>query len=220
MALNIAIDGPSGAGKSTISKLIAKKLGIAYLDTGAMYRGLAYYALTLGIAPDDVPAVLAILDKVDMSVAYEGELQKIYVNGVDVTPHIRENPISMAASTISKIGEVRAKLVSLQQKIAEHTDCVLDGRDICTVVLPNADVKVYMDAKPEVRAKRRLNDLILKGDNSHTFAEILEDIERRDYQDMHRENSPLKVADGARYIDTSEMSIDEVADTVIGLCRR
>lgn len=220
MALNIAIDGPSGAGKSTISKLIAKKLGIAYLDTGAMYRGLAYHALTLGIAPDNVPAVLSILDDVDMSVAYEGELQKIYVNGVDVTPHIRENPISMAASTISKIGEVRAKLVSLQKKIAENTDCVLDGRDICTVVLPNADVKVYMDAKPEVRAKRRLNDLILKGDTSHTFEEILEDIERRDYQDMHRENSPLHVADGARYIDTSEMSIDEVADTVIGLCQR
>lgn len=220
MALNIAIDGPAGAGKSTISKYIASKLGVAYLDTGAMYRALACHALSLGVAPDDVNGVLSILDDTDMSVSYDGGVQKVYVNGKDVTPFIRDHAISMAASTISKIAEVRAKLVSLQQKIASQTDCVLDGRDICTVVLPNADVKVYLDATPEVRAERRLKDLIQKGESSHTFEEVLEDIKRRDYQDMNRDVSPLRIADDATYLDTSDMSIDEVAEAVISLCRK
>ncbi len=219
MTLNIAIDGPAGAGKSTIAKLIANKLGIVYLDTGAMYRALAYYAASRGIAPDDVPAVLGILDDVDMAVEYTNGIQKVCVNGKDVTPYLRENNISMAASTISKIAEVRAKLVALQQKIASETDCVLDGRDICTVVLPDAKVKIYMDAKPAIRAERRLKDLVLRGE-THTFDEILEDIKKRDYQDMNRQVSPLRIAEGATYIDTSDMTIDEVADSVIKLCLR
>ncbi len=218
MTLNIAIDGPSGAGKSTIAKLIAKKMGITYLDTGAMYRGLAYYALKQGVEPNDEKAVLPILDKVTMDIAYSENGQKVIVNGEDVTPYIREHHISMAASTISKIHAVRMKLADLQRQIAAKTDCVLDGRDIGSFVLPNANVKIYMDASAEVRAERRKLELELKGDNSHTFEEILADIKARDYQDMNRDFAPLKVAEGATVIDTSYMTIDEVAEAVKELC--
>ena len=220
MTLNIAIDGPSGAGKSTIAKLIAKKLGITYLDTGAMYRGLAYYALQNGVQPNDEVGVLPILENVTMDIQYNENGQKVIVNDEDVTPFIREHNISMAASTISKIHAVRLKLASLHREIASKTDCVLDGRDIGSFVLPNANVKIYMDASAEVRAQRRKLDLEGKGDFSHTYEEILADIKARDYQDMNRDFAPLKVADGAIIIDTSYMSIDEVAEKVISLCQK
>ena len=219
MTLNIAIDGPSGAGKSTIAKLIAKNLGITYLDTGAMYRGLAYFALKNGVEPNDEAKVLPLLDTVSMDIEYNENGQKVIVNGEDVTPFIREHHISMAASTISKIHAVRLKLADLQRQIAKKTDCVLDGRDIGSFVLPNANVKIYMDASAEVRAIRRKGDLEGKGDFSHTYEEILEDIKARDYQDMNRDFAPLKVADGATVIDTSYMTIDEVASAVINLCK-
>lgn len=219
MTLNIAIDGPSGAGKSTIAKLIAKKLGIVYLDTGAMYRGLAYYALKNGVQPNDEPNVLPLIDNVTMDIQYSENGQKVIVNGEDVTPFIREHHISMAASTISKIHAVRIKLASLQREIASKTACVLDGRDIGTFVLPNAKIKIYMDASAEVRAKRRKLDLEGKGDFSHTYEEILADIKARDYQDMNRDFAPLKVADGATVIDTSYMTIEEVAEKVVALCQ-
>lgn len=220
MTLNIAIDGPSGAGKSTIAKLIAKKMGITYLDTGAMYRGLAYYALKNGVEPGDEANVLPLLDSVTMDIRYNENGQKVIVNDEDVTPYIREHHISMAASTISKIHAVRMKLASLQRQIAEKTDCVLDGRDIGSFVLPNANVKIYMDASAEVRAERRKLDLEGKGDYTHTYEEILVDIKARDYQDMNRDFAPLIVADGATVIDTSYMTIDEVAEKVIELCRK
>ncbi len=219
MTLNIAIDGPSGAGKSTIAKLIAKKMSIVYLDTGAMYRGLAYYALKNGVQPNDEINVLPILETVSMDIQYSENGQKVIVNGEDVTPFIREHHISMAASTISKIHAVRNKLASLQREIASKTDCVLDGRDIGTFVLPNAKIKIYMDASAEVRAKRRKLDLEGKGDFSHTYEEILEDIKARDYQDMNRDFAPLRVAEGATVIDTSNMSIEEVAEKVVALCQ-
>ncbi|MBQ4072657.1 MAG: (d)CMP kinase [Clostridia bacterium] len=219
MTLNIAIDGPSGAGKSTIAKLIAKNMGITYLDTGAMYRGLAYFALKNGVEPNDEAKVLPLLDTVSMDIEYNENGQKVIVNGEDVTPFIREHHISMAASTISKIHAVRLKLADLQRQIAKKTDCVLDGRDIGSFVLPNANVKIYMDASAEVRAIRRKGDLEGKGDFSHTYEEILEDIKARDYQDMNRDFAPLKVADGATVIDTSYMTIDEVASAVINLCK-
>ena len=219
MTLNIAIDGPSGAGKSTIAKLIAKKLGITYLDTGAMYRGLAYYALQNGIQPTDEVGVLPILENVTMDIQYNENGQKVIVNDKDVTPFIREHNISMAASTISKIHAVRLKLASLQREIASKTDCVLDGRDIGSFVLPNANVKIYMDASAEVRAQRRKLDLEGKGDFSHTYEEILADIKARDYQDMNRDFAPLKVADGAVVIDTSYMTIEEVANKVKEICK-
>ena len=219
MTLNIAIDGPSGAGKSTIAKLIAKNMGITYLDTCAMYRGLAYFALKNGVEPNDEAKVLPLLDTVSMDIEYNENGQKVIVNGEDVTPFIREHHISMAASTISKIHAVRLKLADLQRQIAKKTDCVLDGRDIGSFVLPNANVKIYMDASAEVRAIRRKGDLEGKGDFSHTYEEILEDIKARDYQDMNRDFAPLKVADGATIIDTSYMTIDEVASAVINLCK-
>lgn len=220
MTLNIAIDGPSGAGKSTIAKLIAKNMGITYLDTGAMYRGLAYFALKNGVEPNDQSKVLPLLDTVTMDIEYNENGQKVIVNGEDVTPYIREHHISMAASTISKIHAVRLKLADLQRQIAKKTDCVLDGRDIGSFVLPDANVKIYMDASAEVRATRRKGDLEAKGDFSHTYEEILADIKARDYQDMNRDFAPLKVADGATVIDTSYMTIEEVANEVIALCKK
>lgn len=220
MTLNIAIDGPSGAGKSTIAKLIAKNMGITYLDTGAMYRGLAYYAIKNGVEPGDEVNVLPLLDTVTMDIEYNDKGQKVIVNGEDVTPYIREHNISMAASTISKIHAVRLKLADLQRQIAKKTDCVLDGRDIGSFVLPNANVKIYMDASAEVRAIRRKGDLEAKGDFSHTYEEILADIKARDHQDMNRDFAPLKIADGAIVIDTSNMSIEEVANKVILLCQK
>lgn len=219
MTLNIAIDGPGGAGKSTIAKLIAKNLGITYLDTGAMYRALAYFAIKNGVEPSDEAKVLPLLDTVSMDVEYNEKGQKVIINGEDVTPYIREHHISMAASTISKIHAVRLKLAVLQRQIAKKTDCILDGRDIGSFVLPDANVKIYMDASPEIRALRRKGDLEAKGDFSHTFEEILRDIKARDYQDMNRDFAPLKVADGATVIDTSNMTVEEVVEAVSNLCK-
>ena len=213
MPLNIAIDGPAGAGKSTMAKRIAAKMGIVYLDTGAMYRGIACYALSANASPERSEEVVPLL-------CGDG-VQKVIINGEDVTPYIREHRISMAASTISKIPEVRLKLVELQREIASHTDCVLDGRDIGSYVLPNADVKIYLDARPEVRARRRLDELKAKGTAGElTYEEILADIVARDYQDTHRDFAPLKVADGATVIDTSDMTIEEVAEKVADLCKK
>lgn len=221
MPYNIAIDGPAGAGKSTMAKRIAAELGLVYLDTGAMYRGIAYYVVKRGVSPEDREGVLPMLDGISMDIAYDDGMQKVLINGEDVTPYIREHTISMAASTVSKIPEVRIKLVELQRDIASRTDCVLDGRDIGSYVLPHADVKIYLDARPEVRAVRRLDELKAKGTAGNmTYEDILADIVARDYQDTHRDFAPLKVAEGATVIDTSDMSVDEVAKAVAALCTR
>lgn len=215
----IAIDGPSGSGKSTIAKLLAKKLGISYLDTGAMYRGIGYYVLSKNIDPSDEAGVLSILDGIAMNVWEENGVQQVSVNGENVTPFIRENHISMAASTVSKIPAVRIKLVELQRRIAAKTDCVLDGRDIGSYVLPNADHKFYMTADSGVRAIRRQAELELKGEH-HTVEEIKEDIEKRDYQDKNREFAPLVICDDAMVIDTSHLTIDEVLSVVLNkICK-
>lgn len=217
--MNIAIDGPSGSGKSTIAKLIAKKLNISYLDTGAMYRGIGYYVLSNDIDPADEKSVLHILDALEMNVWEENGVQQVSVNGQNVTPYIRENRISMAASTVSKIPAVRIKLVELQRKIAAKTDCVLDGRDIGSYVLPNADYKFYMTADSYVRAVRRQAELAAKGEVL-SVEEIKEDIEKRDYQDKNREFAPLTICDDAMVIDTSHLSIDEVLSIVLNkICK-
>lgn len=209
MAKNITIDGPSGSGKSTIAKALSKDLGITYLDTGAMYRASAYYALSRGIEPTDVPSVLAILPDIKMDVQYIDGEQKICICGEDVTPFIRQHNISMAASTISKIPEVRIKMVELQRIIAEKTDCVIDGRDIGSYVLPNAKYKFYMTAAAEIRAQRRYLELMEKGAQV-TYEGVLQDIKKRDLQDSTRAFAPLIIPDGAVVIDTSKMSIPEV----------
>lgn len=217
MPLNIAIDGPSGAGKSTLAKRLAEKMKILYLDTGAMYRGIAYYVLEKGVDPADAERVKPLLPAIEMKVSYDeaGGVQQIIINGENVTPYIREHRISFAASTVSKIPEVRLKLVELQRQIASECDCVLDGRDIGSYVLPNAGTKIYLDAKPEVRAERRYKELSAKGQlNGMTYEEILADVNKRDYQDMHRDFAPLVVADGAVVVDTSDMNADEVVTKI------
>lgn len=212
----IAIDGPSGSGKSTIAKILAKKLNISYLDTGAMYRGIGYYAVSNGVSPDDEQAVVGLIKDLKMEISEENGIQQVIVNGKNVTPYIRENSISMAASTISKIPQVRIKLVELQREIAAKSDCVLDGRDIGSYVLPNADYKIYMTASSLVRAQRRQAELALKG-QILTVDEILEDIEKRDKQDKTRKFAPLVICEDAVVIDTSFLNVEEVVEKIIDI---
>lgn len=210
---NIALDGPSGAGKSTVAKALAKRLDIIYLDTGAMYRSLAYVAVKHGIDVNDEDAVKPMLDNLDMKII-TGDSQQIIVNGENVTPFIREHYVSKAASDISALPAVRIKLVELQREIAKNDCVVLDGRDIGTYVLPDAKYKFFITATPEVRAKRRFEELKSKGD-APSYEKVLEDIKVRDYNDSHRAFAPLKQADDAVLVDTTNMSIDEVIDFVL-----
>ena len=215
----IAIDGPSGSGKSTIAKILAKKLGISYLDTGAMYRGIAYYVIKKGIEVTDEAAVIEALKDISMQISENDGVQQVIVNGENVTPYIRENSVSMAASTVSKTPAVRIKLVELQRRIASESDCVLDGRDIGSYVLPNADYKFYLTADSRVRAVRRQAELAQKG-QILTVDEIQKDIEARDLQDTTRAFAPLVICSDAMFLDTSALSIDEVTDIVLKhICR-
>ena len=214
MKINIAIDGPSGAGKSTISDIVADKLSYVHLDTGAMYRTLAYVTLKKGIKLDEEEKIVSLIDNdFNLDMRNDGS---IYCNGEDVTNKIRTNEISMAASDISKLNGVRKGLVKAQKEIAKSGGYIVDGRDICEVVLPDAKVKIYLTANPEDRAKRRLLQNKEKGIDSD-YKTILEDIKKRDYQDMHREFSPLKKANDAIEIDSSNLSIDEVVNKILKL---
>lgn len=209
----ITIDGPGGSGKSTVAKLIAKKLSISYLDTGAMYRALGYYAIKNAINVEDESAVMPLLENLDMKLWEDDGVIQVSVNGENVTPYIREHSISMAASTISKIPAVRIKMVELQRKIASAADCIMDGRDCGSFILPDADYKFYMTASVDVRAERRRKELLQKGQEI-SFEEIKKDIEARDKQDMTRKFAPLVIPDKAIVIDTSEMSIEDVIDVI------
>ena len=211
--MKIAIDGPAGAGKSTVAKLISEKLGINYLDTGAMYRSIAYALINKGIDPEDAVAVKDHLDEVDIEVKYIKRVQHMYLDGKDISKLIRTNEISMGASNVSKIPEVRLKLIEMQQEIARNFDIVMDGRDICTYVLPDADHKFYITASVDERARRRFKELP-EGSNL-TFEEIREDIIKRDKNDSEREFMPLKQAEDAVLVDTTDMNIDEVIDYVL-----
>ncbi|WP_311678254.1 (d)CMP kinase [Sneathia vaginalis] len=201
----IAVDGPSGSGKSSISKEIAKKLNIQYLDTGAMYRLLALY-----LEENSLEFSKEVLK--DFNIKQSGET--FYLNGVDVSKKIRTNDISKKASDISKIKEVREYMVDLQRKISKSHSVILDGRDISTVVFPNADFKIFLTASVEVRAKRRFLQ-----DKTLSYDKILEDIKKRDYQDMNRKNSPLRIARGATVIDTSQMTKEQVIQKIISLVK-
>ena len=212
--INIAIDGPAGAGKSTIAKLIASEKGYIYLDTGAMYRALAVYALKNGVDPLDEKSVDKLVVGVDMDIKYIDGIQHIIVCGEDVTSQIRENHVSKAASDISAHPSVRIKLVELQREFAKTHDVVLDGRDIGTFVLPDTPYKFYLTASAEVRAERRVKDLAERG-QTVDFKTVLEEIKQRDYNDSHRQFAPLRQADDAVLIDSSEMSIDEVKDFIL-----
>ncbi|MBQ3755242.1 MAG: (d)CMP kinase [Clostridia bacterium] len=211
--INIAIDGPAGAGKSTIAKAVAKSLNIIYLDTGAMYRATAYFALQNNIAVNDADAVSKMFENFNMDIVYEDGTQQIYVNGLNTTPYLREHYMSKAASDISALPVVRYKMVDLQREFAKTHDVVLDGRDIGTFVLPDANCKFFMTATPEERANRRFKELQEKGQEVD-YDQLLKDIIQRDYNDSHREVAPLKQADDAVLLDTTNMSIDEVIEAV------
>ena len=213
MSFNIAIDGPAGAGKSTIAKRLAKELGFIYVDTGAMYRAMALYFLRSGIAKEDEAAISKAAKEVDVTIRYENGEQQVLLNGENVNGLIRKEEVGNTASVTSAYREVRKKLVELQQQLAEQADVIMDGRDIGTVVLPKAQVKIYLTASVETRAKRRYDELTEKGQNCD-LKEIEQDIADRDYRDMHREISPLKQAEDAVLVDTSNMGIEEVVETI------
>ena len=217
MAINVAIDGPAGAGKSTIAKAVAAKKGYVYVDTGAMYRAMALYFIRAGVSADDEQTIASKVNDIKVSIRYEDGKQHVILNDEDVTGLIRTEEVGNMASATSVYGPVRAKLVALQQELAKSTDVIMDGRDIGTVVLPNADVKIFLTASVECRAKRRFDELKAKGE-ALDFDKIAKDIEERDYRDSHREISPLKQAEDAILVDSSDMSIDEVVSTIIDYC--
>ncbi len=212
----IAIDGPAGAGKSTIAKLLAAKLGIVYLDTGAMYRAAGLKALETGVSFSDENAVKEMLDNTTFDVVQRQGGQRVYLDGRDVTDSIREHKVSKAASDISAVPCVRYKMVELQREIASRRDTVLDGRDIGTFVLPGADFKFYLTASIEERAQRRYKELMAKGE-SCTLEKVAEDIAARDYNDSHRALAPLKKADDAVEIDTTSLSVEAVAEKITAI---
>ncbi|MDE5894317.1 MAG: (d)CMP kinase [Acetatifactor sp.] len=219
MSYNIAIDGPAGAGKSTIAKAVAKELNIIYVDTGAMYRGMALYMLRQGIDPEDEQAVVAHCDEADITLKYEDGVQVVCLNGENVNAYIRTEEVGSATSRISVLAPVRRRITALQQELAAKKDCIMDGRDIGTCVLPHADVKIYLTASSAVRAKRRYDELTAKGQNCD-LAQIQADMEERDYRDMHREISPLCQAEDAVLVDSSDMSPEQVIERILDLCRR
>ena len=209
--INIAIDGPAGAGKSTIAKMVSKELGYIYVDTGALYRTIALYITENDIADEDFEASL---EKADVSLKFIDGAQRVFLGDRDVSDLIRTPEISMAASRTSAIPAVRAYLFETQQKIARENSVIMDGRDIGTVVLPNADVKIFLTASAEERANRRYKELSEKPD-CPTYQEILDDIIKRDYQDMHRETAPLKQAEDAVLVDTTELNLEESAAAIV-----
>ena len=218
MGYNVAIDGPAGAGKSTIAKLVAKEKGYIYVDTGAMYRGLAIHFLDKGIQKSETEKVIEACKDAEVTIAYEDGVQHVYLNGKDITARLRNEEVGNMASVTSAIPEVRKKLLELQQNLAKTQDVIMDGRDIGTCVLPDADVKIYLTASVETRAKRRYQELLEKGEPCN-LEEIAHDIEERDNRDMNREIAPLKQADDAVLVDSSDMTIEEVVQTIVDLCR-
>lgn len=213
--ITIAIDGHAGAGKSTAAKALARALGLVYLDTGAMYRMMGLKALRQGADPGDEAAVLPMLESTRIEVVAEGGEQRFLLDGEDVSSAIRTAECGMAASAVSAIPAVREKLVALQQQIARGANVVMDGRDIGTVVLPNAKYKFFVTASPAVRAQRRYQELLEKGLPAKPVKELEAEIEKRDYDDSHRAHSPLRQAEDAEYIDTTGMSAQEVIDHML-----
>ena len=217
---SIAIDGPAGAGKSTIAKRLAKELGYQYVDTGAIYRTVAYFLDLLGVSPKDVDGVERYIDELTIEIQYDEDgLQHMIMNGMDVTGDIRTQDISQKASLVSAHAVVRDMLLDMQRDVAKQYNVIRDGRDIGTVVLPKADVKIFLTATAEVRAQRRTKELIAKGQKAD-FPQILKEIEQRDYQDTHRPIAPLKMAKDSVKVDTSELDIEGVVQTIREIIRK
>ena len=213
--INIAIDGPSAAGKSSVAERLADSLSYVHLVTGSMYRAIAYYVDYKGFSLNDEEAILALLNETEMTVLNDGTIK---VNDLLLKKELYGDKISLMASDVSKLLGVRKAMVALQQKIAANKGYIVDGRDICEVVLPDAEVKIYLTASAEARAMRRYKQNQEKGIESN-YEDILKDIEKRDYQDMHRENSPLRQANDATLVDSSNMSLDETVDTILNLVK-
>ena len=216
---SIAIDGPAGAGKSSIAKALSKRLGYIYIDTGAMYRALALFFLDEGVKDSEDSRIESLLEKLDISIKYEDGTQKVFLNGVDVSDKLRLEQIGKLASKFSAIGNVREKLVALQRKLAKKENVVMDGRDIGTVVLPNADLKIYLSASSKVRAKRRYLELLEKGNTDLDINLIEDEIIKRDEADINREISPLKQAEDAYYLDSSDMTLEEVVSKILSMVK-
>lgn len=217
MGYSIAIDGPAGAGKSTIARLVAKEKGFIYVDTGAMYRGLAVHFLKKGIRPEDTEKIKEACRDAKVSIGYEEGQQQVYLNGENITPLLRSEEVGSMASKSSAVPEVREKLLSLQREMARSQNVVMDGRDIGTCVLPDADVKVFLTASVKTRARRRCEELREKGILCD-LAEIERDIRERDERDMTRETAPLRQAEDAVLIDSSDLTIEEVTAAIVKLC--
>lgn len=219
MGYKVAIDGPAGAGKSTIARLAAEELGFVYVDTGAMYRGLAVFFLDQGISPGEPEKMEDACKEVQVTIRYEGGSQQVYLNGKNITGRLREEAVGNMASRCAAVPAVREKLLELQRKLAEDADVIMDGRDIGTCVLPDADVKVFLTASVETRAMRRYRELEEKGERA-VLEEIMADIKERDERDSNRKIAPLKKAQDAVLVDSSDMTIPEVVETIVSLCRR
>lgn len=218
MPYSIAIDGPAGAGKSTIAKAVARELGYVYIDTGAMYRAVGLFCLDQGIALTDEACVSEAVRDIDITIAYDEEgAQQVFLNGANVSTRIRTQQVGDAASTVSQYPAVREKMVKLQQSLAEHTSVVMDGRDIASKVLPNADTKIYLTASVGERARRRANELREKGELCD-IAEVEAEIRARDDRDMHRQHSPLIQVPEAVLVDSSTLTIDETIDRILEIC--
>ena len=218
MAINIAIDGPAGAGKSSIAKLVSKELGYIYVDTGALYRTVGLYSIRKGIDTKNAEAVTETLKDIEVKLGFVDGAQHVFLNGEDVSDAIRTPDASMGASNVSAIPAVRTFLFDLQRDIAKNNNCIMDGRDIGTVVLPNAQIKLFLTASPEARAERRYKELIEKGEKVD-FQEVLDDINKRDYQDSHREIAPLRQAEDAILVDNSGCNLEEGTALVLGIIK-
>ncbi len=219
MKFSIAIDGPAGAGKSSIAKAAAARLNFVYVDTGAIYRTVGLAAMKQGFAPDDHEKVVAMLPALHITMGYVDGAQHMYLNGEDVSEAIRSPEASAGASKVAAMPEVRAYLLEMQRRMAREHDVLMDGRDIGTVVLPDAPLKIFLTASAEERANRRYNQMQEKGDDSQTWEEVLEDIIIRDKRDMERETAPLKQAEDAVLVDTSDMDLEQSIQAVIDLAR-
>lgn len=216
MGYSVAIDGPAGAGKSTIAKRVAKEKDFIYIDTGAMFRAMAIHFLRCGIAADDPKKISEAVKDINVTISYVNGEQQVFLNGENVTGQLRTEEVGNMASASSVNGDVRKKLLELQRNLAKSANIVMDGRDIGTVVLPNADVKVYLTASVEVRAQRRYKELIEKGQTAD-LEQIKKDIEERDYRDMNREIAPLRQAEDAILVDSSNLTIEESAAAILAL---
>ena len=214
----IAIDGPAAAGKSTVAKALAASMGFIYVDTGALYRAIGYYAYDKVDSTTNAEAVSALLGDIDIQIKYIDGVQRIFLNGADVSEDIRSPEMSMAASNVSAIPAVRAFLLDLQRRLAAENNVVMDGRDIGTVILPNAQVKVFLTASPEERARRRMLEYKQKGQEVD-FDQLLADIKQRDYNDSHRATAPLKQADDAVLVDSTEMKFEQVLDKITAIVK-